>query len=173
LTVFQGFIEQPHITVPGRGATFGSVPLEKRFWAKVVKSEGCWNWRGSTDSKGRANINTNGRPKYAAIVSWEMINGTVPNGLVVCHKCDNKLCVRPDHLWVGTQRENMQDMIDKGRMKLPPRTRGEKHPTAKVTWDIVREIRANTTDTQATMAVRYGLCVSAVGHIKSGRNWKE
>lgn len=172
MTVVQGFINQPHITVPGRGASFGSVPLDQRFWAKVVKSESCWNWRGSTN-RGRGTININGRPKFASVISWELAFGKVPYGLVVCHKCDNPLCVRPDHLFLGTQRDNVHDAISKGRLKNPPAYRAEKSPTAKLNWKIVREIRRNKTDTLSALAKRYGVCIATVGNIKNNKVWKE
>lgn len=171
MTVSQGFIVQPHVTVPGRGAVFGSVPLETRFWAKVVKSETCWNWRGATN-RGRASINIGGTPKNAAVVSWEMAVGAVPSGMVICHKCDNPRCVRPDHLFLGTQRDNIHDAISKGRLKNPPVMRGEDSPAAKLNWEIVRQIRSNTRDTLATMATRYGVCIATVGNIKNHKIWK-
>lgn len=172
MTVVQGFISQPHINVPGRGATFGTVPLEERFWAKVVKTDSCWNWRGSTQN-GYGQINIDGKPKRSSRVSYELAFGLIPNGMHVCHKCDNRLCVRPDHLFLGTHKENMYDAISKGRLKNPPINHGEQNPTAKLNWKYVREIRSNTTDTLAVLSKRYGVCMATIGNVKNNKVWRE
>lgn len=171
MSVEQGFIIQPHITVPSRGATFGSVPLKERFWAKVIKTDSCWNWMGSIN-RGRGQININGKPRFASVVSWEMEYGKIPNGQCVCHKCDNPLCVRPNHLFLGTQRDNIYDAISKGRIKLPPVMSGEKSQSAKLNLGIVREIRNNKKDTYAALAKRYNVCIATIGNIKNHKVWK-
>lgn len=172
MTVIQGFIVQPHITVLGRGAVFGTVPLAVRFWAKVLLGDGCWEWASGL-SHGRAIIGVNGRPKAAAIVSWNLANGEVPKGLKVCHECDNPKCVRPSHLFLGTQWDNIQDARRKGRLRQNRTYRPENSPTAQLTWDKVREIRANNSDTLATLAKRYGVCIAAVSNVKNGKTWIE
>lgn len=91
----------------------------QRFWRKVDKfhpsPEECWNWTGSHDSKGRARFLYKGRNCAAARVMWIERNGSIPRGLCVCHRCDNPLCVRPDHLFLGTVSENNRDCVVKGR----------------------------------------------------------
>lgn len=172
MTVLQGFIQQPHINIPGRGATFGTVPLAERFWAKVKIADGCWEWRGSLN-RGRGVIAIDGQPQFAARVSWEMHNGPIPRSLKVCHHCDNPKCVRPEHLFLGTQRDNIQDARAKGRLKINRTYRPDKSATAKLSWKIVREIRTNTIDTLVVLAARYGVCIAAVGNVKNGKTWKE
>ncbi len=91
-------------------------PFEQRFWAKVEKSDDCWVWIGSRSSSGYGRIsNENGRQEQANRVAWRLANGPIPDGFDVCHHCDNPPCVRPDHLWLGTPRDNGLDMVAKGR----------------------------------------------------------
>lgn len=93
-------------------------PIADRFWPKVQKTDVCWLWIGAT-SAGYGRIGR-GRAKDHE-VSWELHNGPVPHGLWVLHKCDNPPCVRPDHLFLGTQSDNMKDAEAKGRLKHPGR----------------------------------------------------
>lgn len=97
---------------------------EERFW-KLVKSgnpDECWEWQGSKGKGGYGRFNKYNRLKnshiYAHKFSYELHNGPVPDGLLVLHKCDNPGCVNPNHLWLGTYRDNCLDMINKGRAKI-------------------------------------------------------
>lgn len=92
-------------------------PLAERFWEKVERSEGCWLWKGGTTGRtgyGRIMVRT-GNQALAHRVAWEFTNGPIPNGLECLHRCDVPACVRPDHLFLGTHEENMQDASRKGR----------------------------------------------------------
>jgi hypothetical protein len=87
-----------------------------RFWKKVDTSGECWEWRASLWGGGYGCFWTGEKRALAHRVSWELAHGEIPSGMCVCHSCDNKLCVRPDHLFLGTQRDNVQDAIKKNRL---------------------------------------------------------
>ncbi len=146
------------------------VPIEQRFWPKVRKTDGCWEWIASQKGKPGKNygIVTFRQRFYGAHqVSWILANGEIPNGYYVCHKCDNRLCVRPDHLFLGTPTDNSQDCIKKGRFVAGGRR--------KLTLEDARKIRAEKGAGEATSAIakRYGLCFSHVWGVINNRCWKE
>lgn len=89
-------------------------PLADRFWEKVRRSDGCWEWTGALDHKEYGIIG--GSPeKQAHRCAWALYYGAVPEGKLVLHRCDNRKCVRPDHLFLGVAQDNTDDMILKGR----------------------------------------------------------
>jgi hypothetical protein len=97
------------------------LPIEVRFWAKVKKTDGCWQWTGAATPDGygflaRA-INGERHPLRAHRFSWELHRGPVPEGLWVLHRCDNPRCVNPDHLFLGDRTANMRDCAAKGRIR--------------------------------------------------------
>ena len=99
------------------------------FWEKVNKSDGCWEWTGALvgGKYGRLCLTVDGKIQYllAHRVSYVLVNGDIPehdsyHGMCVLHKCDNTVCVNPSHLTLGTQQENLVDMMNKGRKSLKP-----------------------------------------------------
>ena len=94
--------------------------VKARFWAKVEKSDGCWLWTAKcTAGKGRwlyGEFRIGKSTVMAHRASWMINRGEIPRGLKVCHTCDNTQCVRPDHLFLGTQKANIEDAVSKGRM---------------------------------------------------------
>lgn len=115
-----------------------SVPLAERFWNKVQKTESCWLWLGSSNRRGYGAIDVDGVLLRSHRVSWELANGPIPDGLYVLHRCDNPSCVNPEHLFIGTQKENMQDCSRKGRKAG---LAGNENPAAKLTAEDVHNIR--------------------------------
>ncbi len=93
-----------------------------RFMSHVTKTEACWNWNSSKDGGGYGQTNIGSEKIKAHRLSYELFKGEITDNLLVCHGCDNPSCVNPEHLWLGTNKDNMKDMHDKGRIytKLSP-----------------------------------------------------
>lgn len=103
--------------------------VSTRFWNRTVVTEtGCWEWQGTRNEHGYGGVSVNGRWRKAHQVSWELTHGPIPHGMELLHSCDNPPCVNPDHLSLGTHRDNMHDMSVKGRAhgSLPGRPRNER-----------------------------------------------
>jgi len=153
--------------------------LEARFWGKVVKGDNpadCWIWAGSLSSSGygvlRAGRTGDVHSYWAHRMSYEMAHGSIPEGMLVCHTCDNRRCVNPDHLFLGTPLDNMLDKCRKGRQRSP---RGEEKSQAILTEDQVRHIRAlhaTRKYRQSDIAVQFGLDPAHVGKIVRRVLWK-
>jgi hypothetical protein len=97
--------------------------------------------------------------------------GPIPTGLCVCHSCDNRMCVNPEHLFLGTVKDNYWDMVAKGRRRLGP-LYGERSSSARLTWDKVRAIRSSK-QSSSIEAKRYGVHPSTICLIREGKHWKE
>lgn len=138
----------------------------------VFRTDGCWWWRGSFHVTGYG-VFYRARPRQMAHrYSWERANAqTIPNGLLICHHCDNRACVRPHHLFLGTYKDNHDDMASKGRARrITPR--GEKNHQSVLTADNVREIRAmRGIKTGVEIARQYGVTPACISEIFRGRTW--
>ncbi len=147
--------------------------LVERFWNKVQKSDGCWEWTGATDGYGYGQIWNNGGERRAHRLSWEFSTGDQPGNLDVCHRCDNPLCVNPEHLFLGTAKDNCADMMRKGRQSHFPRSRGAKNNRSKLTESNVHNIREmlDMGLHQNEIAKTFGVTRSAVYAIRVGNTW--
>jgi hypothetical protein len=146
---------------------------QDRFWVHVQKQEGdgCWIWM-DPNQHGYGFFRGDERTGNAHTFSWEWENGPIPKGMYVCHNCpggDNKACVRPSHMFLGTNLDNMRDAKNKGQI-----LKGETHHKAKLTEDQVREIRRLCDEGQTTytaLANKYGVNPSAISNIYKRKSW--
>ena len=148
-----------------------SIPLEKKFLTKVEKTPACWVWTANKTSQGYGVITVNHTKQlYAHRVSWELHFGPVPSGKLVCHKCDNRACVNPTHLFLGTHQDNTTDMMTKKRNNPP---RGDRCAHSKLTAADVVEIRSLYRDgaTQSSLAKKFLVSDRSIFAIIHGKTW--
>lgn len=159
------------------------VDANTRFWQRVNKTETCWEWTGSkllppTLPYGRFKVG--GRDTRAHVYSWIIHFGSVPNGLCVCHRCDNPSCVNPSHLFVGTYADNNHDREAKGRTVLRSGRGespfGERHPLAKLSEVIALTIRENYKAGlrgfgAKTLAKRFGVSKPTIQAVINRETW--
>jgi hypothetical protein len=139
--------------------------FEYRFWSKAKKAGGCWVWqaRGRV-GKGYGKFSVRrGWNQLAHRVAWSLVNGEIPDGLHVLHSCDNMLCVNPVHLFLGTNKDNIDDKVGKGRQ-----SKGGDYSSAVFTEADVREMRRMRFD----LGMSYGKIAKAFGKAYSAQIWQ-
>jgi len=145
---------------------------EQRFWGKVTKGDSCWEWTASKWDGGYGRFVIEGRSFAAHRVSWILSNGEIEDGKLICHKCDNRGCVRPDHLFMGTHQENIDDCIQKGRAR---KAVGEKNKKSKLTPLAVRVARRLRNYHGFTIEMLAGIfrsSLSSMCSVLNGETWK-
>ena len=143
-------------------------PLDERFREKykVDNKTGCWMWTSTVCGNGYGHIWDNGKQEKAHRISWEIHNGKIPEGMVICHKCDTPLCVNPYHLFVGTVIDNIKDRDKKNRQ-----AKGEKQGISVLTDETAKQI-LKAEGKQEDIAERYGTTQQQVSRIKNRKTWK-
>lgn len=154
----------------------------EQFWNKTDRSGDCWLWTKCINSQGYGVFMRGPKGASKSIrahrQAWELINGPIPQGLEVCHSCDNPRCVRPEHLFLGTHQDNMDDMFTKGRAVVQTHpeklARGEQQGKAKLTVDNVREIRSLHQSGLSTRQIgdRYGVNSGTIHDVVHYRTWR-
>ena len=154
---------------------------EQRFFIKVDKQStlhpyspelgNCWHWKGFKNRQGYGEFFFNGKKRSAHRCSWRIFNGEIPDGLFVCHSCDNPSCVNPSHLFIGSAKDNSRDMVLKGRQ---PHQRGELCGRAKLKNHQVIEIRRRYNfggTTMRKLASEFGVACSKICYIVNRKYW--
>ena len=154
------------------------------FFDSLQKLEsGCWEWAGFRYPNGYGQFGSNRYgTRYAHRVAWIIANDSpIPEGMFVCHRCDNPSCCNPEHLFLGTPKENSRDMANKKRSALGPKNgmynnveginKGRKNGSAKITDEIALQI-FEADGTQREIAERFGVSQTHVGQIKRKINWR-
>lgn len=143
--------------------------VRERFDLYTRRSEGCWFWIGYKDPNGYGRLHVGNIPMLASRLSYQLHLGDIPDGKYVCHKCDIPACVNPEHLFLGTQRDNVADMIEKGRDRkrgLP----GIEHHASKLNDENVRLIRMSD-QTDAGLARQFNVSRATIHAVRKRKTW--
>lgn len=143
------------------------VTHDELFWSKVNKMDDCWLWTGAKNNYGYGMFAIQHKKTLCHRHSWVLANGPIPAGLLVLHKCDTPLCLRPDHLFLGTDGDNARDMASKGRRAV-----GERCPRRKLSAAQAREILSLKGQISGcALAPKYGAHPGAIHAIWRGDAW--
>lgn len=146
---------------------------EYKFWNRVKKDKTdlCWLWMKYKDKDGYGDFQFRYLGKKYNFkshrVSYELINGIIPSDLIICHKCDNPTCVNPNHLFIGTHKDNCDDKVNKGRQAL-----AENNGRSKLKWDDVYKIKLHTITDINELSKKYSVDKKTIRCILSGTTWK-
>lgn len=142
------------------------------LYTKCIKQpNGCWIWTAGKTSRGYGMMNYQNKKQYAHRLSYQYSKGPITNGLHVCHSCDNPSCINPDHLWLGTNYDNILDKMKKGRAKTARRLGSQNH-YAKLDEQQVKEIKSLLGKiSHSKLAKQYNVSKSTINAISAKRNW--
>ena len=132
----------------------------------TVAESGCMIWMLGTVKGGYGKVSKRGKSSVAHRESWIAKNGPIPEGMILCHKCDVPSCVNPDHLFLGTHKENSRDMVRKGRS-----AKGSKIAKSVLTEDLVRQIRSEN-GTYAEIGRKFGVYQGTIRHVMLRETWR-
>lgn len=151
----------------------------ERFWDKVTKTCSCWEWNASSRVNGSYGcMKINGKLIDTHRISWQICFGEIPKGKYICHSCDNRKCVNPKHLFLGTPRDNVLDAIKKGRLKqhfIKPFLPGHISPRRrfnKEQIEAIRKLYANSNKTMEQIGKEYGTYKQAISDIVKRRYYR-
>lgn len=148
---------------------FKACTSEMRFWGRIKKGPDCWLWQGAVNTTGYGMASWEGRKNIVAHrLAYKLLRGPIPAGKLALHRCDTPRCCNPDHLFFGTDADNMADKVAKRRQ-----VHGERMHTAKLTEEDVLEIRRlKGIERGKTIAARFGVATSHISNIWTRRLWK-
>lgn len=148
------------------------LPLEQRFWSRIAKREtGCWEWTGSRHDRGygqmyNCEVGGGSRKEFTHRVAWRLTHGDIPAGAHVLHRCDNRLCCNADHLFIGTNDDNIRDKMAKSRQ-----SRGHTHPRTKLSESDIPAIRRDPRNL-CQLGRHYGVSAATIRDVKIGKTWR-
>ena len=153
----------------------GAINIERIFLRKIKKTSSCWEWYGTKNKSGYGTIHCRKfkqRNILAHRFSWHLYNGGIPDDMCVLHKCDNRGCVNPSHLFLGTQADNVKDMMDKKRNKHPTK---ERHHFAKINGEIITKMKTMRSNgaIYKDIGEAFGIHLSTARSAIIGKTWRQ